>query len=177
VQSGKSVRKKKKGGIMTVGIVVVVIVVAVVIGVAVGMKQRNINNQLLSEGRMIKRDIDFMEKNYFYTSRIATYKQIYEKLDSSDLSGTGVSWSGKIGDIIFKSSLGWSARLAEVESDDENHKYLFHFTNWETYRGLPQNTTSMNVLLTAVEKCILSVDPTTKVTTTEMKLKTKSHFL
>ena len=62
---------------MTVGIVVVVIVVAVVIGVAVGMKQRNINNQLLSEGRMIKRDIDFMEKNYFYTSRIATYKQIY----------------------------------------------------------------------------------------------------
>ena len=123
VQSGKSVRKKKKGGIMTVGIVVVVIVVAVVIGVAVGMKQRNINNQLLSEGRMIKRDIDFMEKNYFYTSRIATYKQIYEKLDSSDLSGTGVSWSGKIGDIIFKSSLGWSARLAEVESDDENHKF------------------------------------------------------
>lgn len=161
---------------MTVGIVVVVIVVAIIIGVTVGMKQKNVIDKLISEGRMIKRDIDFMEKNYFYTSPIATYKQIYEKLNSSDLSGTGVSWNGRIGDISFQSTLGWSARLAEVESDDGNHKYLFHFTNWETYRGIPQNTTSMNVLLTTVEKCILSVDPTTKVTTTEMKLKTKSHF-
>ena len=140
---------------MAVGIVVVVIVVAVIIGTAVGMKQRNINNQLMSEGRMIKRDIDFMEKNYFYSSRIATYKQIYEKLDSSDLSGTGVSWNGKIGDITFQSTLGWSARLAEVESDDDSHKYLFHFTHWETYRGLPQNTTSMNVLLTTVLKILI----------------------
>ncbi len=39
--------------------------------------------------------------------------------------------------------------------------------------GTPQNLTGMNMLLTAIEKAILSVDPNTQVRTEEMKVKTK----
>ena len=156
-------------------IAVVIILVSVVLGLIIGLSQKKANDQLVAEGRMIKRNYDFVRKVYVYTT-VADFNQIYDKLYASDLSGTGISWRKGNGQIAIESSLGWKAQFVELASEGESHKFQFNFTHWSTRDGIIQETTSMNLLLTAVEKSIISLDSGTKVTTTEQEITSTPKF-
>ena len=158
--------------VLILGISAVIIVIAV----AVGQKR---NQQLTDEGKVIKRDISFVESASTFTMTGADFAKIVTALKSMDISGTGASWESKgtTQTIVFKSNHGWAAQLNALESDGEKYRYRFQFTNWETQRGIPWRIDTMNMLLTAIEKAFLSIDPSTQVETTQFKTKTKNSFI
>jgi len=157
---------------------IIVIVAAIVIGVAIGLKQRQANNKLLEEGRMIKRDISFVETAEVFTLSGADFERVVNAIWQADFSGAGVSIekdSAKQA-VMFKAK-GWAAQLYRMEDDNGKYSYCFTFTAWQTYRGIPQDHAQMNQLLTAVEKAFLSIDPNTQVQASKIKTKTKTSFL
>ena len=58
---------------------------------------------------------------------------------------------------------------------DQNVWY-FHFTNWKTYRGMVQEHIPMNILITAIEKMFLSIDPGAQVQNIPIKVKTNPQL-
>ncbi|MBQ6059890.1 MAG: hypothetical protein IJL36_00470 [Clostridia bacterium] len=75
--------------------------------------------------------------------------------NTQSFSITGGSWSQ------------WSARLKLLEATQEKTVYRFLFSNWKSgaHSTAPEDPTSMNLVLTAVEKMFLNIDPNTKVHT------------
>ena len=158
-------------------ILIIVAIIAVVIGVTIGLKQRGKINELLEEGRMIKRDISFVETAELFTLATVSFDGLIEAVKKMDLSGTGVSIDSNSTKqaLLFKST-GWSAQLYRMEEDGDKSIYCFSFLNWRTYRGIPQDHIQMNILLTEIEKAFLRIDPNTQVQTSKLKLNTKTSF-
>ena len=59
---------------------ILIAVAAVGIGVMLGMKQAKQNKQLISEGKMIRRDYRYAEKGEEFTSRVGSYKALADKI-------------------------------------------------------------------------------------------------
>jgi len=158
-------------------VAVVVIILAVGIGLAVGLKQRSAGNQFMEAGRMIKRDISFVETAEVFTLSETDFKNIVDMIKKADLSDTGVSAeSNSEKQIVLFKAKGWAAQLHRLVEEREKCAYCFTFTAWQTYRGMPQNHVQMNLLLTAIEKVFLSIDPNTQVQASRTKTKSKSSF-
>ncbi len=157
-----------------------IIAVALAIGIGIGMKQYNINKQLISDGRMIQRHPSFVETAEIFTLHNADFKKVLNAVteDRQSMNGTGVSvkFSEEARLIVFTSSLGWEASLSASGNEGDTYSYTFNFTSWNTRNGVAQNTTSMNVALTAIEKLFIRLDPNTKVSTERIKTKSKTKF-
>ena len=156
---------------------VVIIIIAVGIGVTVGLSQRKKANALIEDGRMVKRDISFVETAEVFTLSNADFSRVVDAIKVSDLSGTGVSAdrNSEKQAILFKSG-GWAAQLYRMEDDGNKYVYCFVFTSWQTYRGIPQNHVQMNLLITAVEKAFINIDQDTQVQSSKIRTKSKASF-
>ena len=155
-----------------------IIIVIVVIGIAVGVNAMQNTKSLAQEGKIIQREMNFHEnKEVFETS--ASYKDICQKINETDLSGAKVSiyldFEGG-NNVFFKSADSWNAILEQCGEEEGKNKFQFFFTAWKTGRYGIVNTVSMNALITAVEKIILSIDQETTVETHKMQIKTKHKF-
>ena len=78
--------------------------------------------------------------------------------------------------VVFKSSYEWNAEILFLDESNGKYRYRFDFTAWNTHRGLPLRSDTMNMMETKVEKMFLKLDPQAKVDTEEMKLKTKTRL-
>ena len=153
----------------------IVVFIIVIIGVVIWGVNRN--KQLMDEGKIIKRDISFLETAEVFTSKGADPAKISSALRTMDISGTKADWTSKNGTLFIESGYGWSAKLELIGNNEETYKYRFQFLNWKTSRGIPTNANSMNIAITAIEKAFLQIDPKTKVESTRIKTTTKSSFL
>ena len=160
---------------MEIGIILGFLVI-IGIAVAVGVSR---NKKLVSEGKIIKRNISFIKSAETFTLTGGDFTNVVAALKAMDISGIGVGWEskGETQTVIFRSKHGWDAQLSALASDDEKYRYSFQFTRWQTSNGVPQRADTMNMLLTAIEKAFLSLDPNTQVTTAPIKVKTKSSFI
>jgi len=158
--------------IFTIGISAAIIAIAVMVGQQRGKK-------LMAEGKIIKRDISFIESTETFTLAGVEFAKLTSALQRMDTGDTGVSWKSKDAAqaIIFQSSHGWNAQLSTLENSNDKNRYCFQFTSWQTRKGIPWRVDTMNMLLTAIEKMFLSLDPNTQVETARVKTKTKSSFL
>lgn len=161
------------------GVGILIIVVALAIGVALGLSQHKKNMALMEDGRLIKRDVSFVETAEIFTLQNADFSQVIAALKETNFEGTGVSIKGSAqeGAVNFQAGNSWAARLVAVKSDPGIYSYMFTFIKWQTYRGMPQDFTAMNMTLTALEKMFLKLDPNTKVESRKNKTKTTPKFL
>ena len=127
-------------------------------------------SKLESQGKIIRREKGFNENAEIFTMGPIDKNQVTEGLkaigstqkvsingntQSQSFSITGGSWSQ------------WSARLKLIEADETKTVYRFLFNHWKSnaHSTTPEDPTSMNIMLTAVEKMFLKIDPNTKVHT------------
>jgi len=157
-------------------IVWILIVSAVIIIAAFAAGQKR-NNRLIAEGKIIKRDISFVETAETFTLTDADFSKMVAALKTIDISGFA-SWDSKgaTQTVTFQSGHGWAAQLNALKNDGDAHRYRFQFTDWQTRRGVPLRLDTMNMLITAIEKMILSLDSNTQVEMTRFKTKSKSSF-
>ena len=151
---------------------ILIAVVAIGIGAALGMKQAKQNKQLISEGKMIRRDLRFAEKGEEFTSRVGSYKALADKI-SSMYSPCKIEGNAST-QVVFTGST-YAARLYKLKFDEPSGIgiFRFEFTHWKSSGGVYENDNAMNVLMTSVEKCFLELDPNTGVRFYDLDFKTK----
>ena len=151
---------------------ILIAAIAIGIGVALGMKQAKQNKQLISEGKMIRRDLRFAEKGEEFTSRVGSYKALADKI-SSMYSPCKIEGNAST-QVLFTGST-YAARLYKVKFDEPSGIgiFRFEFTHWKSSGGVYENVNAMNVLMTSVEKCFLELDPNTGVSFYDLDFKTK----
>lgn len=151
---------------------ILIAVAAIGIGAALGMKQAKQNKQLISEGKMIRRDLRFAEKGEEFTSRVGSYKALADKI-SSMYSPCKIEGNAST-QVVFTGST-YAARLYKVKFDEPSGIgiFRFEFTHWKSSGGMYENVNAMNVLMTSVEKCFLELDPNTGVSFYDLDFKTK----
>lgn len=127
-------------------------------------------SKLESQGKIVRREKGFNENAEIFTMGPIDQNKVTEGLkeignsmrisingntNTQSFSITGGSWSQ------------WSARLKLIEADETKTVYRFLFNHWKSnaHSTTPEDPTSMNIMLTAVEKMFLNIDPNTKVHT------------
>ena len=160
------------------GLVVFIILAIVIIGVVVGKKSYDNTKRLAEEGKISPRKGAFYEnKEIFETA--ASYEQIRQKVKETNLEDTkaNVQYDFEGGNaIFFQFSDAWNAILEQCGERNGKNLFQFYFPAWKTSRNGIVNAMSMNVLITAIEKIILSIDSATTVENHKMQIKTKSKF-
>lgn len=151
---------------------ILIAALAVGIGLAIGLKQANQKKQLISEGKMIRRDYRYAEKGEEFTSRVGSYQALADKI-SQMYSPCKIEGNTST-QVVFTGST-YAARLYKVKFDAPSGIgiFRFEFTHWKSSGGVYENDSAMNVLMTSVEKCFLALDPNTGVTFYDLDFKTK----
>lgn len=134
--------------------------------------------QLLADGKIIGRRIDFMESAEEFTLSAVDPAQVTEAVKAIDYAEMRTKMQGSNEQQLFKfTGSTWSAQLHKLRDNGTQVVYRFEFTSWKTHNGMPRDALSMNKLTTAVEKIFLSLDPNTQVRTVPLEIKTKHSIL
>lgn len=136
------------------------------------------SNRLISEGKIIKRTGLFYEEAEEFTLVVQDTSVITQKIKSFSYSEMHVSMKGNSESQEFHfTGSSFEAQLWRKGEDAGKTIYRFQFTKWRSNKnGAVYGIYDMNMLLTAVEKMFLSVDPSTQVKTTKLETKTKPKF-
>ena len=156
-------------------LIIIAVVVFIVVMTVYYTKK---NKELIAEGKIIQRDGNFVETAEIFTLHNVNFSQVIDALKETNFAGSGVSLNGSVqqGAVNFQCGNSWSGQLVALKSEADTYSYMFTFTKWQTRSGMPQNVTSMNVALTALEKMFLRLDPNTKVESRRNKVKTTPKF-
>ncbi len=134
-------------------------------------------NTLRSEGKIITRKLDFYEEGKEFTVVLDNPALLVQKLEALPYSEMKISMRGDSQRQSFSfTCYNFEAQLWRKSADSEKSIYCFTFNSWKTHHGLASGITEMNVLLTAIEKMFLSIDPNTQVHTWALETKTKHSF-
>lgn len=128
--------------------------------------------QLTDSGRIIKREGQWWKDEEAFKTN-ATCSDVLAAMKSIDVSGSGatVSWNSDGSLYRFKAAQ-WEACMTYEESG----AFVFSFLSWKTSNGVNVNSDAMNIVLTAVEKLFLEIDPNVAVQTSRGKYKSKVNF-
>ncbi len=156
---------------------ILLIVGALAIGLFFGLRQVKVNRQLMDEGRIIQRNYVITEQAEEFTLRGADFVRVLQGIQNADLQGSGVSaQKNDTNQVFFFTGSNWKAEMYRKNDIGDQNVWYFHFTNWKTYRGMVQEHIPMNILITAIEKMFLSIDPAAQVKNVPIKVKTKPDF-
>lgn len=157
---------------MTIAIVLGIIVLGITIYVGY---QRN--KTLKAEEKIIDRNIRFIEEGEEFTLLISDKNIVTQKIKNLPYNDIGVSMNGNSDKQIFNfSSTYFTAQLSLKESSSDKSVYAFSFTGWRERNGVAVELLKMNMLLTAIEKAFLSIDPNTQVRTWKIDFNTKTSI-
>ena len=137
------------------------------------------NKKLIREGKIIERKGSFFEEEELFTTS-ASFDSVLAALNRADLSGAGVTVYPETGGreaVLFRSKHGWNSKLSRRDSVDGKNRFRFAFTVWTSRNGLPWRADTMNMMLTQVEKTLLSLDPDVTVETHPVRVRTKTSFI
>lgn len=149
---------------LLVGIVAIVIVA--------GVKNGKKITQLKNEGKIINRKSNYAANGEEFTSKIGSFQALRDQLEKL----LPECWrEGNTSTVVNFKSSSFSARLYKVDFDAASGIgiFRFEFTHWRTGRYGYEEDTLMNMLMTAVEKTFLTLDPNTSVKSYELNIKTK----
>ena len=156
---------------------VVILITVVIIGVAAYFGY-NKNKQLMGEGKIVARKGTYWEEEHLFTTG-TTYDNLLDaigKTDFSDCKAEVIPNANGQMSVLFKSSHAWNAEVDYLGEQDGKNQYKFYFVAWQTRNGMPYNVTSMNMILTSIEKLFFSLDPTTTVRSQRAQIKSKTKF-
>ena len=156
---------------------IVLLIVAAVMGIVIYFSLKS-QKQLLADGKIICRRIDFMESAEEFTLSAVDPAQVTEAVKAIDYAEMRTKMQGSNEQQLFKfTGSTWSAQLHKLRDNGTQVVYRFEFTSWKTRNGMPCDALSMNKLTTAVEKVFLGFDPNTQVRTVPLEFKTKHSIL
>lgn len=159
---------------MWIDIFLVVFFVALAVILVTQVKK---NNQLLKDGKITKRKYVLPEQAEEFTLRGADFARVLKGIQDADLSGSGVSvQKNDANQAFFFNGSNWKAEMYRKNDIGDQNVWYFHFTNWKTRKGMVENVIPMNILITAMEKMFLSIDPGTQVQNIPIKVKTNPSF-
>ena len=141
--------------------------------VAVGVLSRQ---QLTASGKIIKREGQWWKDEEAFTTS-ATCVDVLAAMKDIDVSGSGaeVSWNND-GSLYRFKAVQWEACMTYEEHGAGAGVFVFSFLSWKTSNGVNTNSDAMNIVLTAVEKLFLAIDPSVTVQTSRGKYKSKVNF-
>lgn len=155
----------------------IAIVVIIVIVAAVAYFAHKNGQKMIKSGKVIKRDGDFLREEHTFTTA-ATYSEFVNEFKMHNVSSDGITYNTERGITTFKGNTSWEAEFYKIKTaPDELNKYVFNITKWRSHKGMPYGLQEMNILLTAIEKTFLAIDPSTKVTRVKQETQSKSKFL
>ena len=139
-------------------------------------------SQLTSEGKIIDRDRHFIEQAEDFTIACDDPNRIVIGVQSLAYSEMKISMTADEQNQAFRftytTAMGsWNALLYCTGAPDGQVTYRFQFTSWRTSDYGVIGEVQMNMLLTAIEKMFLSIDPNTQVQTSLLETKTKHKLL
>ena len=160
------------------------IALAVIVGLGLGLatnwsriKRAVDNNKRYKEeqaaGNMIKRDTQIWEEERRYTTT-ASYEMLLAELRKKSYANCR---AGFIPDhngqkaILFRGD-GWNATVVHKGETNGQHTFSFYFPAYRESIG--DRLGDMNILLTTVEKTLLSLDRDTTLTIHKLSYKTQS---
>lgn len=150
---------------------------ALSVGLILGLRQAKVNRQLIDEGRIVQRKYIITEQAEEFTVQGADFARVLQGIQDADLRGSGVSvQKNEAKQVFFFNGSNWKAEMYRKDDMGGKNVWYFHFTNWKTYRGMVQEHIPMNILLTAMEKMFLSIDPAAQVKNVSIQVKTKPSF-
>ena len=133
-------------------------------------------SRLESDGKIVTRNPDFVETAQIFKLSKVSIAEITTMLKKEGLPFSGLEWRTSDDAMGFQYN-GWTAQFYKVDSDDEHDRYRFNFTQWQTVRySIVTDIVQMNQLLTAIEKALIKLDPSTKVQTERLKHRTSNRF-
>lgn len=155
-------------------VIIIVVVAAVTIAIYLGFQNEK---KLEAAEAIIKRSGSFWKQESHF-STTASYEAVRDALKSNATLAENkieVTPDVKGSRIVSLGSKrwGWAAALVDRGNEGGRNHLEFSFLRWKTHNGAARGTTDMNVALTAVEKAVLAADPQAKVTTRQMKVKSK----
>lgn len=136
--------------------------------------------KLRSDGKMIHRKRGFVEEAEEFTLSLNNPAAVAEKLRKLSYQEMKVTMSSDRDNQSFHfscSRCSWNARLFIKENTEGRITYCFEFLNWQQKGSTVVGDLCMNLLLTAIEKMFLELDPQTEVQTHLLETKTKHSFL
>ncbi|MBE5997203.1 MAG: hypothetical protein E7240_07630 [Lachnospiraceae bacterium] len=151
---------------------------AVIFGIAIAVGSAR-NKELMEEGKIIQRNYAFWENMETFSTGIP-YAAVLNAIRGTDYSDLKTDIYPNVNGqaaVLWKSSHAWNAKLTYLGENAGRQMYRFNFTEWRTRNGSPYRPDTMNMMMTRIEKMILSMDPTTTVETHKMQLKSKTRFL
>lgn len=136
--------------------------------------------QLTSDGKIICRSRRFMEQAEDIILVCNDRNLICEKIKALSYSEMKVAMTAD-GQQAFHFSFShprgnWGASLCQREAPEGKVAYRFQFTHWKVSDFGVIGEVQMNMLLTAVEKMFLSIDPDTQVKTQLLETQTSHKF-
>ena len=159
------------------------LIAAVLVGGRLYISKRS-SDKLRATGSMVKRQGNFMKQVHVFTTTAPNLKAVMDAMNLSSLMSQTITWTPDYaaGRVAFqKGGLAGSARSVLQTLDpapDGRQVYAYFLTSW-TERELgasDQDVTGVNVLLTAIEKAFLAVDPATQVERQDASFKTKYNL-
>ncbi|MCL2354308.1 MAG: hypothetical protein FWC68_00110 [Oscillospiraceae bacterium] len=125
---------------------------------------------LLAKNKIIDRPNKFFEQEHIFITKIKTLSKIGEVIDKNVLNEYKISFEPNYEHhaIVFKNhaiSGTFGAGIILVGNEKKLFKYKFQIEAWNTVRGAlgRPDLYGANILLTAVERAFLKLDPDTEV--------------
>lgn len=146
------------------------------IGVVLGLKKNKQLTALRNDGKIVNRKYNYAANGEAFTAKIGSYDALRDQLQKF-LPPCGRE--GSTSTVVKFKSASFAARLYKVDFDAASGIgiFRFEFTQWRTGRYGYEEDTLMNMLMTAVEKTFLALDPNTGVKSYELNVKTKHSLL
>ena len=156
--------------------IAIVLGVCVVLLIGATLLTERGKKKLAGKGMIIQRDKKFMENAEIFTLKPISGNQLTEGLRKvNSETKVGIEGSVSRGYRLDGGSWSkWTARLTCQQMDQTQSVFRFTFTEWKTDGGNAEDDISMNIVLTAVEKMFLEMDPNTRVQTVPVEYHT-SH--
>ena len=153
--------------------VLVILLSAAIFGITYYVQSTK-KKELISEGKMIERKSSFYEESELFTTS-ASYEDMLKAVSQQDFSDLKVSVTPNVEGkriILFRSGYSWNAQLSDYGQKDGKNLLRFSFSAWRQRNGSPYNINSMNMMVTRIEKMVLSIDPSATVENHKMQTKT-----
>lgn len=140
-------------------------------------------NKLKAENKIINRDTNFFKREHFFETSISSLREIGDAIDKGVLRSETISFEPDYAHeiIIFHNNVSFGtfgAALRTKETKDGLYRYSFRMDAWrERNKEISrQDFFNANVLLTAIEKAFLKLDPQTQVSDRVFEITTKHEL-
>ena len=165
--------------------VIFLIIVILGIGGWVYYSNKKALDAAIEAGEMRKRPSNFIDKTYVFITKVNSSakieKSLTEILNLEKAKITMSDFKNDYADFASQAASGsFQARLQKLEEAKgaKEHKWQFNAIHYQQYRGTTRvaDVTGMNLLLTAIEKAFVQLDPETEVEERFTKMKTKTKL-